>query len=523
MVLINMAKNNIGQLSMSLFILALSVSAHATTNTSASLFDKSRCAQIIAPKNVIFNKTPNWVTKKGLPEFCQVQGQIDRRSQFEMRLPIDWNGRFVMAGCGGFCGSLLADKPGYSNSINEALKKGYAAISHDGGHNAKSWETHWAYKDQEALEIFAHKILPIVTQAGTEITESLYGKPPHHKYFSGCSNGGRLGMMAAQRYPDLFDGIAAGGSIYSLSEIAGLWGNWMIKQTSANGEIIFDRTKTPLIKTAITQQCDHLDGLTDGIITDPRQCHLDFSQLQCNNQQESAICLTTKEADMLNKLYGGVKDGKGNTVAPSLSYGSEHYALNWIFGTQENPAWGVKASEGYRQMLSNDLFGKDDSKPQETDTMLEWISKSSVPQVVDAIDTDLSGLKQHNTKLLIYHGWSDPLIIPQPMVNYYEDAAIAAKGLDTLKENARLFMIPGWGHCWEKTAEAPDQFDPLDIVAQWVESGIAPTQFVATQVDENAEVIRSRPICAYPNTSTLIKGKDPSKAESFQCSANLKH
>jgi feruloyl esterase len=185
------------------------------------------CADLVAPTGVVFSAGPGWIEAEQLPRYCRVRGTIQERIHFEMRLPAQWNGRFLMAGCGGFCGALMPDKPGHSNAINEALKRGYAAISHDSGHQAKS----------------AHKALPVVTTAGTALVTSLYGQPPRYKYFSGCSNGGRLGLQAAQRYPELFDGIAAGGSIFDLSGIAGLWGNWLIANNQQGMESRFPQAK----------------------------------------------------------------------------------------------------------------------------------------------------------------------------------------------------------------------------------------------------------------------------------------
>jgi feruloyl esterase len=485
----------------------------ASANSTAT----QPCEQLTPPANVIFEKTPGWQQPDDLPRFCQVRGQIEGRTRFELRLPEDWNGRFVMAGCGGFCGSLQPDKKGHSNSINEALKKGYAAISHDGGHTSKSWETDWAYEDPTALELYAHRILPQVTGAGTELTTQLYGQPPEYRYFSGCSNGGRLGMMAAQRYPGLFDGIAAGGGIFSISQIAGLWGNWMIQQTGAESEPVFNPQKNPLIKQAILKQCDTLDGLADGVITDPRQCQFDFKTLQCDNNEDTEHCLTPDESAMLSRLYGGVLDKRGQLVSPALSFGSEHYTDIWLFGSLDKPAWGSAASRGYRQLLSHNLFSSDSHQPVSTDTMQQWIEQSTLPALTDADNPDLTSLARHKTKLMIYHGWSDPLIIPQPMVDYYEQASEHSGGLEKLKENARLYMVPGWGHCWERPAETPAEFDPLEIVANWVEQGKAPESFIASQRSPLGELLRQRPICAYPQVANLVNRELPNRADSYRC------
>jgi len=500
------------------FILLYSISSASSYAEERPDFYLGSCEDLKAPEGTHFDDIPSWELREGLPQFCRVRGQIEGRTRFEMRLPKDWNGRFVMAGCGGFCGVLNPDKSGHSNSINEALKKGYAAISHDGGHTAQSWQTDWAYNDPEALEIWAHKILPLVTGVGSYLVESLYGKPARYKYFSGCSNGGRLGMMAAQKYPDLFDGIAAGGSIFSMSQIAGLWGNWMIGRTVGDSRKAFDRRKNPLIKSAVMQHCDALDGRTDGVISDPRQCQFSFSKLQCDDlSSDQNRCLTTDEVAMLDELYGGVKNSKGAIVSPGLSFGSEHYTDIWLFGSQDKPAWGFAASTGYRNLLTNEVYGRDEPVSRSTDGMLDLIERSSLPALTDAVQADLSRGIKSDTKLFIYQGWSDPLIIPTPIVNYYERAIIENGGLKRLKDHARLFMVPGLGHCWERPADSPAEFDPLEIVAQWVESGDAPESVNATQLDSRQEVLRTRPICSYPKVAVLLNEKDPDEASSWQC------
>jgi feruloyl esterase len=476
------------------------------------------CADLVAPKNVEFSEESRWVNTEGLPRYCRVRGTIQARTQFEMRLPSQWNGRFLMAGCGGFCGSLIPDKPGHSNSINEALKRGYAAISHDGGHQADSWETRWA-SDRDALELWAHKVLPVVVDTGTELATALYGREPRYRYFSGCSNGGRLGLQAAQRYPELFDGIAAGGSIFELSGIAGLWGNWLIRNNQNGLDSRIPQSKVPLIRRVVMETCDSLDGQADGIITDPRACHVDFGKASCDATVPPAAenCLSGREAQILNTLYGGVKNGQGDVIYPAVAFGSEHYVDRWLFGADGNPAWGVLASQGYRQMLAMDLSEKDVPAGLPTDQMLDWLGRSSIPALTDAVDPDLSGLRQAGSKLLIYQGWSDPLIIPEPITDYYGQAAEVGGGMEKLQEIARLFMVPGWGHCWERPADAPDSFDPLLELEQWVEEGRAPQFIVARQFDDSGVERRARPVCSYPAVAKLLPGKDPNRHDSYQC------
>ncbi len=199
----------------------------------------------------------------------------------------------------------------------------------------------------------------MVVDAGTALASQFYGRPPDYRYYSGCSNGGRLGLIAAQRYPQLFHGIAAGASIFDLSGIAGLWGNWMIRQAHEPVPVLAP-AQVALLKPAVMAQCDGIDGQIDGIIQQPRQCDFNFAALECTaagKGQQS--CLSDLQVAALTRLYGGVEDGAGELIYPGLQAGSEQYSELWLFGTREKPAWGVLASEGYRQLLSHDLFGVD--------------------------------------------------------------------------------------------------------------------------------------------------------------------
>jgi feruloyl esterase len=487
------------------------------TGAAIAASPDDNCTGLTAPDGVLFEGEPEWVAAEGLPKYCRVRGTVQGRVKFEMRLPQEWSGRFLMAGCGGFCGELIPDKPGHSNAINEALKRGYAAISHDSGHQARSWETHWA-RDREALELWAHKSLPVVTEVGTRLATAMYERPPRYKYFSGCSNGGRMGLMAAQRYPGLFDGIAAGGSIFELSGIAGLWGNWLIS-TNQNGlQSRFPQGKVPVLEELVMAQCDAVDGLADGIIDDPRACEIDFTAAVCPASAAAQDdCLTAEESHLLERLYGGVRNSAGEVVYPAIVPGSEHYSDRWLFGAGDQPAWGVLASAGYRQILAQELSEQDVPGGLGTDQMLQWLSRSSLPELADATDPDLSSLADAGTKLLLYQGWSDPLIIPQPITRYYEQAAQLAGGSQQLQQNARLFMVPGWGHCWEKPAAAPDDFDPLSELEQWVEQDQAPDFMVARQLDASGVEQRARPICSYPSVARLQEGRDPDEFDSYQC------
>lgn len=446
----------------------MGTSTFAAGNRSAPGDLPEVCAAVTAPAGVRFETSPRWVEGKNLPPHCEIRGIAVDKIRFVMRLPSDWKGRFLLVGCGGFCGELLPDKEGLGNAINEAVRRGYAAVSHDGGHQAPSWETGWA-RDTEALEIWAHKVLPIMTAAGSAIAQSMYGMAPRYKYFSGCSNGGRLGMIAAQRYPGLFDGIVAGASIADLSGVAGLWGAWMTRLTIENGKPVIAPQRWKLIHRKIVERCDRLDGRNDSRIDSPRACKIDFNEFIAGDDP-----LTAKEAAVLDALYGGVRNSKGQVIYPVLEPGSEFFGDIWLGASAERKAWGVLASEGYRQLLAASVGKSTSDMSTDIDELQSTIAHSPLPALTDAMDPDLRPLAKSNGKLLIYHGLADPLVIPQPIEDYYDAAARKMGGIETLRRHARLFMIPGWGHCWERPAPVGDEFDPLAAIEAWVERSDAP-------------------------------------------------
>jgi len=500
--------------------LALALALASPDETAAAeVRERDACADLRPPALVTLETAPAWVDAPGLPKYCRVRGRYAERVRFEMRLPATWNGRFLMAGCGGFCGELLPDKSGHSNSINEPLKRGYAGISHDAGHQAPSWEASWA-RDPEALEIWAHKILPMMTELGTQLIEQLYGRPPRYRYFAGCSNGGRLGLMAAQRYPQLFDGIAAGAGIFDLSGNAGLWGNWLITSIERDGVSIVPPRKARFLEKFVVEQCDARDGLADQTIDDPTRCSVDFRAARCAPGAAPADdCLTAAEADALNRLYGGVRNAANERIYPALQPGSERYSDIWLYGAADRPAWGILASAGYRQLLAASLAVPDVPAGLPTERMLDWIRRSPVPALTDATNPDLTALRRRGGKLLIYQGLADPLIIPEPIMDYYRRAAVHAGGMRRLQKNVRLFMVPGWGHCWERPSAAPDDFDPLAALENWVERGRTPRSIDASQRGKDGTIVRARPICSYPASARHIAGKDPARLDAYRCVA----
>lgn len=163
---------------------------------STNAADTENCANMIRAEfsDIVLQSALVVPQQHSLPAYCRIRGRIAGRIGFEARFPLkNWNDRLFMAGCGGFCGSYQPDRETYSNSINPALRKGYATLVTDGGHEGENDDTSWAIDDDEALEIYAHKVLPMGVAALEQLSRFFYESEAQKRVFSGCSNGGRLG------------------------------------------------------------------------------------------------------------------------------------------------------------------------------------------------------------------------------------------------------------------------------------------------------------------------------------------
>lgn len=442
----------------------------------------------------------------GLPAYCRVRGVIEPRIGFEARMPVaDWNGKYYQAGCGGFCGSVLPDKPGFSNTINEALKLGYAAITTDAGHSGGLGDASWAADDPVAVEVYAHRAIPLTHDYGTALAAAFYGRAPRYDYFGGCSNGGRMGAMAAQRYPTLFDGILAGGSVLDLSGNGGIYGPWVVQSnTDAAGERILTREnfghKLPALAAAVLEQCDGADGREDGLVSAPRACTPDLDALpDCGGPAAGDVCFTAAERAVLARWYAGPRDSAGRALYPGMPPGSERYWLVWFLDSGGRTAPGNALGSDYARYLGLARRVPDDWTALDFDFDADPARLAETAGLVNATDPDLAGFRAAGGKLLMWHGWADPLVLPDQSVDYHRRAVRANGG--AVDDFLRLFMIPGHGHCWELPAETPDRFNPIRVLESWVEEGRAPDHIPASAADPGTARVAEALLCPWPKAA----------------------
>jgi hypothetical protein len=342
---------------------------------------------------------------RGLPAFCRVAGVLSPTSDSEIRFEVwmpeqGWNGRYLGIGNGGFAGAI-----GYAGFVGY-LKRGFAVAGSDTGHQAEGTDATWAYGHEEKVKDFGWRAVHLTAERAKQILQAYYGKAEEKAYFDSCSDGGREALMEAQRFPEDYDGILAGAPANAWTTMLAA-GVGAMQSLASDPRAYISDLKLPAIQKAALDACDALDGVKDGVIGDPMQCHFDPGVLLCKGK-EGLDCLTQPQVETLKSLYGGAKDGKGQTIFPGFSMGDETSWKEWVVG--EDPAASTFSrfvQNYFRYVVTGDP--KWNALTANMDEALR-MSREKGASDLDATDPDLSRLAAHGGKVILYHGWNDPAI-----------------------------------------------------------------------------------------------------------------
>lgn len=417
-----------------------------------------------------------------LPAHCRVQGTIPQAIHFELRLPVaEWNGKFYMAGCGGFCGQLEPDGRGSSvNALTHGLRRGYAAAATDSGHTGTSvTDGRWAHDNPQAEIDWGWRAVTETTRVAKDLVRAFYGQPARRAYFNGCSTGGRMGLMSAQRFPQDFDGIIAGAPALDYTGLVATQSAWYVQaNTGVDGSEILDRAKVALIARSVMEACDAIDGQRDGLIDDPRRCDPQPSRLRCKGA-DGPDCLTAHELGVLDHWYAPATASDGRVLYPGgAPKGSEPFWPVWLSGmpgSQQPPLAERFATDFLRYMAfvpdAGEVF-----EVRQYDFDRDPPRLATMSRIYDAVSPDLSGFRGRGGKLLLFHGWADPIVTPQRTIDYYEAVRARMGGAESTAQFARLFMLPGVDHCGLQPGPGAKsvEFDPLPALEAWVERDEAP-------------------------------------------------
>ncbi|HLG56256.1 MAG TPA: tannase/feruloyl esterase family alpha/beta hydrolase [Vicinamibacterales bacterium] len=455
------------------------------------------------------------------PQHCRVVGMIAPEVAFEINLPDRWNRRFYMTGNGGLAGDAL-DGP-TSPDRTAGLSNGFVHARTNTGHDARK-EPSGSFilsNPQKAID-YAYRAVHVTAETAKKIATEYYAQPIQFSYWNSCSNGGRQGLLEAQRYPDDFDGIVANAPWVDQTgfTVGAMWNQ------KAMTEAPVSPAKMLLVAQNVMNKCDAVDGLKDGLIDDPRACRFDATRdvPACSAGADTADCLTAAQAATINKIHGG-PSSKGKPFIAGFMPGSE--AVTTAPNGTTNSGWVgaiVPAQPGAKPADFNLAEGVmrylilDPPQPEYDFMKFDYDRDTALVErwskLADAKDADLSKFRKSGGKVIMTYGWADQILQPMMGVKYYE-AVVAKNGKDTASF-ARLFMVPGMAHCGGGVG--PDRNDAVTAVIDWVEKGTAPDSLLASKVTDG-KVVRTRPLCPYPQVARYKGQGSIDEAANFSCVA----
>ena len=454
---------------------------------------------------------------RNLPAFCRVHVVVKPAINIEVWMPsTGWNGKLLAVEPGGTLGSIsygnTVDLAALTNAagvtgLADGLQRGYAMMSTDGGH--VSADNTWWTDLGRAVDL-GYRAGHEMTVKGKMVVAAFYATPPGLTYFDACSGGGRVAMMEAQRYPEDYDGIVAGDPGFNWNDlmVAELWAS---RATTDSPAANLPNSKLQMITDAAVAACDTIDGVRDGIIDDPRNCHFDPSVLQCSGA-DAATCLTAGQVDAVRKIYAGASSPDGKRISYGHEPGSETGWANMYTGVSDvNTQGGVSDRLFYKLMIFGDP--NYDLKTFDYNNDVDFTNDKTA-WLMNATNPDLSGFKARGGKLIEYYGWADGLAPSGATPDYYDQVVATMGGRSAVQSFYRLFMVPGMGHC--SGGYGPNKFDALKALEAWVEKGAAPDKIVAARVT-NGFVDMTRPFCPYPQVARYTGSGFTSVGTNFYC------
>lgn len=448
------------------------------------------------------------------PDHCLVEGYVTPHVRFNMVLPPPgkWNERFMLAACDAWCGKV------HSEIVVPGLNRGYATLTNDGGHYSRApFDGIWAHQNIPARIDFAHRANHVTAQVGKAIAAAYYGRAPRYSYITGFSKGGNAGLFAAQKYPEDFDGIFAKAPVpyYQWKNAAHF--PWLALAVYPDGtNPVMYSEKLPLVERAVTAACDRIDGLTDGVIDDPRKCRFDPGVLLCRPNQPEQECLTSLQVEALRKVYAKPSNAAGQTYYDfPTDYGSEsdwERSMYPVRGSTELTFSLTGAMTGLRYMVFENNPGP--TYDWKTFDYLEARPRlEAMSKILDPDSLDLKAFKARGGKLIIVHGWSDAMVSAAMTIDWFEKMRSFMGGTKATAEFAQLYVVPGMHH--GSGGRGPYVFDTQTALEKWVEQGIAPAS-ILLEDEPGVTPFRTRPSYPYP-AITRYKGKgDPNAASSFE-------
>lgn len=474
------------------------------------------------PHGAVITKTEIRAAQGTLPEVCIVRGTIVSSPASTIHWAVElpaaaaWNGKTITVGGGGLDGFIPTDDAFYQALVGPSANP-FVKISSDSGHQS-STSFAWA-ADDVALRNHAFDANHFVLEVGTQIAKEFYGRAPTRRYSFGHSNGGRAGLVSAQRYPNDYDGVVALEPAIA-QQAHQVNGTPLMQQIFGNAANWLSPAKIALYAQAETAACDALDGLADGIIGNIEQCHYEPTELLCTGA-DSDSCLTAGQIESIRMIYSArqvnVALANGNVGYPRYGRGGAATS-DWgayMFG----PSFEARQSFNYFAIseAAKLVSGNPSVDFMTFDPTLYQAQWTRLSTLIDATDPDLSAFAAHGGKMLVWYGLADACVSLYRTASYF-DAVKQRLGEATVRNFARLITSPSVGHNLDGPGAA--QIDFIAALDAWVERGTAPDRLTASKFNEGSSTPAfQRPACDYPKFPRYDGVGDPTQASSFVCSA----
>jgi feruloyl esterase len=447
----------------------------------------------------------------GVGEYCKVVGTIHSTLNFEVHLPSNWNNKLLYQGGGGWDGAITITP--YSPSGATA---GYVLVASDGGRQGSGLDASSFLNNPTGQADFGYLSIHTVYEVAKLIVNRRYKADAAQSYFEGCSNGGREALIQATRFPNDYDGIVVRAPAYSFTELFQAFvANG--KALAAPGGQISD-AKAALIGKTVTAQCDALDGVADGIVSNQEACTFNPVVLRCT-AGDADTCLTDPQIATANTIYSELKAADGRSIYPGWGPGGEGLGWpTWVSGTAVGGT-GLQFQFGSGLIkywvTGNPAFDVLGFTPENYAPALQ-LSASTL----DATP-DLRSFFGQGGKMILAHGTNDWAISYKGSIKYFNNVATAVGGATVRDASMEFFLEPGVQHC--AGGVGADTVDLVDAVSKWREGGAKPSaqNIIAKQLNPTTGATQlSRPLCKYPSFPKYKGSGDVNSSDSYSCQSS---
>jgi Tannase and feruloyl esterase len=454
----------------------------------------------------------------------------------------NWNGKLENLGGGG-CGGVLEG----GGSLTIATDAGYVGSTTDTGHtdseNGARPNSRCNFGVIQAagtlntgmIKDFIYDAVHEQVKWAVALSKVYYGTSPLRNYWNGCSTGGRQGLALAQEDGAMFDGLLIGApAVYwETFRLADDWPALVVKDRLNSRGKSLSASQFLAATQAAVAACDvqGLDTVRDGIIDDPRACNFSAAAIMCGvrGAPSAPDCLDADQAAAIDQIWDGPRNHAGSKIWYGYDRGvvGDPYAHG--FERAANSAEQVLAYNHADLSFSAANLFLDQKSIAESDRASHPITyeneallgSTKVGDLMNTQNPNLTQIKQHGAKIIMWHGTSDPAIRWTQSLDYYRRVATyfgdGKANFDRLQSWFRYYHAPGVAHCGGGTGPQPVAM--FDDLVNWVEKNVEPTRILAKGGTGNAE--RSRPLCPWPKTAIYRGSGSTDDAKNFFCGGDL--